>query len=309
LIVSRRQTSPGNHISGGVLVGLAGRGILQSRTPWMHEQEADEQGLRLVYSLYDFTHRGWADGELGPLLDAAQRLGYAGLNITLPFKQTVMGMLDELDEVAASVGAVNTVSFRGGRRIGGNTDITGFAEAFRTGLAGADLDTVLQVGCGGAGAATANAMLGPLGVGRLVLFDADPGRAARLRDQLAYTHGADRVALCDDTAAGAAISTGIVNATPMGTAKFPGMPLPSAALKERHWVADVVYFPLETDLLAAARRKGCRTMNGSGMAVNQAADAFEIFTGRKADPARMAVSFAAFPAFPAFAASSAEEPE
>jgi shikimate dehydrogenase len=303
LIVPRRQTPPGDNSGAGVLVGLAGRGIMQSRTPWMHEQEADEQGLRLVYSLYDFTHRGWADEDLAPLLDAAERLGYAGLNITLPFKQTVMGMLDELDEVAASVGAVNTVSFSGGRRIGGNTDISGFAAAFRAGLAGADLDTVLQVGCGGAGAATANAMLGPLEVGKLVLCDTDLGRAARLRDQLAHTHGADRVAICNDTAAGAAISTGIVNATPMGTARFPGMPLPAAAVEERHWVADIVYFPLETDLLAAARAKGCHTLNGSGMAVHQAVDAFAIFTGRKADPARMAASFAAF------AAPAAEEPE
>lgn len=285
-----------------VMVGLAGRGILQSRTPWMHEQEADAQGLRMVYALFDFTDRGWADWELAPLLDAAQRLGFAGLNITFPFKQTVIGTLDELDEAAASVGAVNTVSFRSGRRIGSNTDMTGFAEGFRAGLAGADLASVLQIGCGGAGAATANAMLGPLGVEQVVLFDADYARAASLRDQLARTHGAHRVVLCDDAAAGAAMSAGIVNATPMGMAKFPGMPLPAAAIEARHWVADIVYFPLETELLAAARRKGCRTLDGSGMAMHQAAEAFEIFTGLKADRARMAASFAAFTAPPAEAA-------
>ena len=279
-----------------VLVGLAGRGILASRTPWMHEREADAQGIRLAYSLFDFSDRNWADWELAPLLDAAQRIGFAGLNITFPFKQTVIGTLDELDEGAASVGAVNTVSFRGGRRIGSNTDLTGFAEGFRAGLGGADISSVLQIGCGGAGAATANAMLGPLGVGKLVLLDADYARAAALREQLVRTYGEHRIVLCDDPLAGAAMSAGIVNATPMGMAKFPGMPLPAAALEPRHWVADIVYFPLETALLSAARKLGCRTLDGSGMAVHQAAAAFEIFTGRSADHSRMAASFAAFAA-------------
>lgn len=284
------------------MVGLAGRGILQSRTPWMHEHEADAQGLRLIYALFDFTDRVWADWELATLLDATQRLGFAGLNITFPFKQTVIGMLDGLDDAADSVGAVNTISFRDGRRIGSNTDVTGYAAGFRAGLAGADLSCALQIGCGGAGAATAHAMLGDLGVERLTLYDADRARAAALGQQLAQRYGGDRVAVTADVALAAADATGIVNATPVGMAKFPGMPLPEEALEARHWVSDIVYFPLETRLLAAARRKGCRTLDGRGMAVNQAADAFGIFTGRTADRERMAASFAAFATQPAIAA-------
>jgi len=288
---------PQNDSTGGkVMVGLAGRGILQSRTPWMHEREADAQGLRLIYSLFDFTDRGWDDRELAPLLDAAQRLGFAGLNITLPFKQSVIGLLDELDEAASSVNAVNTVAFRSGKRIGSNTDVTGFAEGFRAGLAGVDLASALQIGCGGAGAATANAMLGPLGVERVTLFDADRARAAALQGELARKFGEQRVLLVEDLAVGASLAAGIVNATPMGMTKFPGMPLPVEALEPRHWVSDIVYFPLETELLAAARHKGCRTLDGSGMAVHQAADAFAIFTGRSADAARMAASFVSFAA-------------
>lgn len=287
---------------GRILAGLAGRGILQSRTPWLHEQEADAQGLRLTYALFDFNDRAWPDWELANLLDATQRIGFAGLNITYPFKQSVIGLLDELDPSAASVGAVNTVSFRNGRRIGSNTDMTGFAEGFRAGLSGADVTRVLQVGCGGAGAATANALLGPLGAQQVLLFDTDAMRAAQLRDELNRTHGADRAMVCDDARAGALRCSGIVNATPMGMAKFPGMPLPADAIEQRHWVADVVYFPLETELLATAARKGCRTLNGSGMAVHQAAAAFEIFTGRPADEHRMTASFSAFAAPPAEAA-------
>jgi shikimate dehydrogenase len=73
-----------------IMAGLLGRGILESRTPWMHEQEADAQGLRMVYSLQDFTARGWSDEELPAVVDAAQRLGFSGLNITFPFKQAVL---------------------------------------------------------------------------------------------------------------------------------------------------------------------------------------------------------------------------
>ncbi len=289
-------TSPSanGHDAGRLMVGLAGRGILESRTPWMHEQEADAQGLRLVYSLFDFTAQGWADGQLGALLDAAQLLGFAGLNITFPFKQAVIPLLDELDDAARSVGAVNTVAFREGRRIGCNTDITGFAESFRAGLPDAARGEVLQLGCGGAGSATAHAMLGLLGVERLLLYDTDAARAGLLREQLALAHGADRVALVTDIAASARAADGIVNATPMGMAKFPGLPLPADLLEARHFVADIVYFPLETELLAAARRRGCRTLDGSGMAVQQAADAFAIFTRKVADTARMREAFTRF---------------
>ena len=284
------------------MVGLAGRGILQSRTPWMHEQEGDAQGLRLLYSLFDFTDRGWEDDALPGLLDAAQRLGMAGLNITFPFKQAVIGLLDELDDTARSVGAVNTVAFRQGRRIGSNTDITGFAQGFRTGLPWAELGRVLQIGCGGAGAATAHALLGLIGAEHVVLADSDTQRAEALRAQLAAAYGEGRVSLSADPAAAAASCSGIVNATPMGMAKFPGLPLAAEAIEARHWVADIVYFPLETELLATARRKGCRTLDGSGMAVHQAAEAFEIFTGCTADRARMAASFGAFDQPPAAAA-------
>lgn len=282
--------------SGRVLAGLVGRGILESRTPWMHEREADEQGLRLLYATFDFTDRNWADDDLPRLLDAAQRVGFAGLNVTFPFKQAVLAHLDSLSDGARAIGAVNTVAFREGRRIGFNTDVTGFAEGFRAGLPGVSVSRVLQVGCGGAGAATAHALLSMIGVDHLVLSDTDTARATALHRQLAATYGETRVSLASDAAAAARGSQGIVNATPMGMAKFPGLPLCVDAIAPQHWVADIVYFPLETELLAQARRKGCRTLEGRGMAVHQAAEAFEIFTGRRADVARMQASFANFSA-------------
>lgn len=279
-----------------VLAGLVGRGILESRTPWMHEREGDAQGLRLLYALFDFTDRGWADDDLETLLAAAQRVGFAGLNVTFPFKQGVIGRLDELSEGAAAVGAVNTVAFRDGKRIGFNTDVTGFAAGFRHGLPGVSPGRVLQLGCGGAGSATAHALLGMLGAAQVVLCDPDPDKREALRADLAARHGAARVAVAEDGAAAAREADGILNATPIGMAKFPGLPIAASAIEPRHWVADIVYFPLETALLAEARSKGCRTLDGGGMAVHQAVDAFEIFTGLTADAARMRASFSAFSA-------------
>lgn len=284
---------------GRILTGLVGRGILRSRSPWLHEQEGDAQGLRLAYSLFDFTDRGWDDARLADVLQAAQLLGFAGLNITYPFKQAVIPLLDELSDGARAIGAVNTVAFRGGKRIGYNTDVTGFETSFKTGLPDVALARVLQLGCGGAGSATAQALLADIGAEHLVLFDTDPARAEALAAQLAAQHGSGRVSITDDVAGAAASADGIVNATPIGMAKSPGLPIAAEAIRASHWVAEIVYFPLETAFLAAARAKGCRTVDGMGMAVKQAADAFGIFTGLPADGARMMASFAQFDTVPA----------
>lgn len=280
--------------AGRVLAGLLGRGITESRTPWMHEQEADAQGLRMVYSLLDFSDRGWSDDDLPHVLDAVQRVGFAGVNVTFPFKQAVLPLLDELSPGAAAIGAVNTIAFVDGRRIGHNTDVSGFAGGFAEGLPGVAMERVLQLGCGGAGSATAHALLSTLGAKQLTLFDTDAARVAALAEQLTATYGEGRVTVAGDAPEAAAQADGIVNATPIGMAKFPGLPLPVEALRPSHWLAEIIYFPLETELLKAARALGCRTVSGQGMAVGQAADAFSIFTGQAPDRARMAASFAAF---------------
>ena len=121
-------------------------------------------------------------------------------------------------------------------------------------------------------------------------------KADALAAQLTQIYGAARVVVGADAARAAAAADGLVNATPMGMDKFPGLPLPASAIEPRHWVAEIVYFPLVTEFLAEARRKGCRTLDGGGMAVHQAAEAFEIFTGKSANRQRMQASFTAFAA-------------
>lgn len=270
--------------------GLIGRSIMASRSPWLHEQEGRAQGLDLSYTLFDFTQQGRDDAELGPLLRQLAEAGYCGVNVTFPFKQAVIPLLDDLAESARMVGAVNTVAMRDGRLIGHNTDMPGFQDSMIQGLPGAKLDRVLQLGAGGAGAAVANALLA-LGTGVLELADVDPARAAKLADTLCARFGAGRAVAWDMAEIDTVAIDGIVNTTPMGMAANPAPAISPDLIAPRHWVADIVYFPLETELLRIARAKGCRVLPGSGMVVSQAALAFEIMTGRKADAARMAASF------------------
>lgn len=276
-----------------ILTGLIGRHIGASRSPWLHEREAHAQGLALAYNLLDFAALGHDESNLCAQLETAASLGYSGLNVTYPYKQAVIACLDELAPSAARVGAVNTVKFSGGKSIGHNTDVIGFAESMRNGLPDVSLDIVLQIGAGGGGAATGQALL-ELGVGQLVVCDQDRQRATALVAKLRAAFGPERVDRADNPQLVVADVDGVVNATPMGMAANPQAPLDTSLLTPRHWVADIVYFPLETQLLRAARDRGCRTLDGSGMVVYQAAAAFEIFTGRKADHRRMLRSFLEF---------------
>jgi shikimate dehydrogenase len=273
------------------LVGLIGAGIQASRTPAMHEREGDEQGLRYLYKLIDLEVVGLGPEALPELLTAAERMGFAGLNITHPCKQAVIPLLSELSRDARELGAVNTVVLRHGKRIGHNTDWWGFAESFRRGLPGAKLARVVQLGAGGAGAAVAHAAL-TLGAQHLTVIDLDGTRAAQLAQNLCARFGAGRAQAASDVAAAMSQADGLIHATPTGMAKYPGLPLPVHLLRPDLWVAEIVYFPMETELLREARRVGCRTLDGGGMAVFQAAEAFRLFTGIAPDVLRMLRHFA-----------------
>jgi shikimate dehydrogenase len=157
---------------------LLGRGIQQSRTPHMHIREGDRLGLSYAYGLVDFDQLGLRDDDLADVISAAARGGLAGLNVTHPFKQAVVPLVDELSADGAAIGALNTVVLRGGRAVGHNTDCWGFAESFRRGMPGAALGKVLLIGAGGAGMAVARALLdqGAAQVGCSTSIQAGPKR-------------------------------------------------------------------------------------------------------------------------------------
>jgi len=273
-----------------MLVGLIGAGIQRSLTPAMHEEEARCQGLALHYQLIDLDAAGVGVGALPTLIEAARIMGFAGLNITYPCKQAVIPLLDELSVEARAMGAVNTVVFRGGRAVGHNTDGSGWAWGFRRTLPQADLSRVVLLGAGGAGSAIAHAVL-RLGAAHLVVVDREASRAAEAAAALSARYGAARVSASADVAAALHGASGLIHATPTGMDKLPGLPLPPGLLRSELWVAEIVYFPLDTELLRAARAKGCATVDGGTMAVGQAIGAFELFTGRPADAVRVETHF------------------
>jgi shikimate dehydrogenase len=260
------------------LTGLIGAGIGTSLSPPLHEHEAAALDLRYAYRTLDVER---LRAPLDELLARAIEAGYDGLNVTHPCKRDVLALLDELSPGAEALGAVNTVVIRDGRTTGHNTDATGFAESVRRGLPGAALERVVLVGAGGAGSAVAHA-LRALGCRELAIFDADREAAAALADAVGGTAPA---ALDLD-------ADGLVHATPTGMEGHPGIAVDPDLLHPGLWVADIVYRPLQTALLRAARERGCRTLHGGGMVVFQAADSFELFTGVRPDRERMLRHFA-----------------
>jgi shikimate dehydrogenase len=265
-----------------VLAGLIGQGIQGSRTPAMHQAEGERLGLHYFYQLLDTDQMGQNKPSLEVLLQATEYCGFSGLNITFPYKQQVIAYLDELGATAQAVGAVNTVVFKDGKRIGHNTDLSGFALSFQAQMDDTQHETVLLIGAGGAGLAVAHALL-QSGVKKLFITDVSAERAHELAQTLSAQYGA---ASAEATVISPELIPqidGIVNATPVGMAKLPGTPFPLDLLDARLWVVDIIYFPLETELLKAARLKGCRTASGAGMAVFQAVAAFELITGLRPD--------------------------
>ncbi|OMH35234.1 shikimate dehydrogenase [Tersicoccus sp. Bi-70] len=284
--MSTRATSP--------LLGLVGDGVTPSLTPPLHEAEARHHGLTLLYRPIDLTVLGIPADRVGDVLRWAHVLGFNGLNVTHPCKQLVLAHLDEVDPDAARLEAVNTVTIDdAGRTVGHNTDHSGFRRGFQEGLPGAAVDRVVQLGAGGAGSAVAYALL-TLGAQQLTVVDVDRSRAQARAEGLARLFPDRTVAAGTpaDLPGLLARADGLVNCTPVGMAAHPGLPLDAELLDDRFWVSDIVYRPLATALLTTAAARGCRTLSGAGMAVGQAVDAFAVFTGRTADPARMHDVFA-----------------
>jgi shikimate dehydrogenase len=273
-----------------VLAGLIGSAIQASLTPALHMKEGKEQGLNYRYELFDLDRIAGGALALTSLLRSAQEQGYAGVNVTHPCKQTVLPLLDDLSSDARALGAVNTVVFSQGRKIGHNTDWWGFAESFKLGLEGVSTQRVVLLGAGGAGAAVGYAML-KLGAARLDIFDVDGGRMHSLAAALQSQFPSQQVRGIEDLTAAMGRADGLVHATTTGMVKNPGLPLPARLLRSQHWVVEIVYFPIETDLLRVARSLGCRTLDGGGMAIYQAVGAFQLFTGIAPDAERMARHF------------------
>jgi shikimate dehydrogenase len=273
-----------------MLVGLIGVNIGQSLSPALHEDAFAAAGMVGHYHLMDADDP--RPRALPELLAAVRTAGFAGTNVTFPFKEKVIPLLDEVSPEAKQIGAVNTVVIDPtGRTTGHNTDRSGFRVAFLEAF-GADAARgrkVLLLGAGGAGRAVAFALM-DLGAS-IALYDRDRSCANALCADLLSHCGAQRAEILAAPEPAVAAVAGIVNATPIGMLGHPGLPMTPDEVQARHFVADVVYTPLETAFVKAAKKRGARTMGGAGMCVHQAAGAFHHFTGRVADLARLKRTF------------------
>jgi shikimate dehydrogenase len=275
-----------------VLLGLIGANIQGSMSPALFADAFAAADIDGYYHLIDADRL--PGRRLPELLQAMKTLGFAGANVTYPFKQEIIPLLDAVDPEAAQVGAVNTIAIApDGRATGYNFDRRGWRKSFAATFGGesAKDKAVVQIGAGGAGRAVAYALM-DLSVGTLVLHDLDTAKADALRSEIAAYYGVARCRLASDLERDIAGADGVVNATQVGMNGFPGNPVPVAALKPQHWAADVIYTPMQTAFLKAAAAKGARVLNGAGMCVYQAAEAFRQFTGVTPDVARLHRAFA-----------------
>jgi shikimate dehydrogenase len=275
----------GNAYPANYLLGLIGMPIAHSASPAMHEAAGAALGLHCRYSLIEVA--GANSSRLRVMLEGVRTLTFSGVNVTYPYKVAVVPLLDELDPSAAKVGAVNAIAVRDERLIGFNTDCTGFKRGVRREIGDVAGETVVLIGAGGVGKAIGVA-LAESRVGQLNIVDRDSTRAVELADALkAYCDAR----ACDAAEQALAGAHGLINATAVGMLPNRDMAVSSHLLRSDLWVADAVYQPLWTPLLLAAKDRGAKIMTGRELAIDQAMDAFQIFTKAEAPRAVMAQAF------------------
>ena len=264
-------------------LGLIGDGIGRSSAPRLHELAGRIVGRRVGYARFDLDGR--VDTSFDDTLAACGRDGLAGVNVTHPYKERAAGIVPVQDPRVRRIGAINTVLFRDGVPIAGhNTDHSGFVAAYRSRLGDDRPGAVALVGAGGVGRPIAVG-LGELGATEIRVYDIDPARAARLAADL--TTAEVPVRACATLEAALDGATGIVNASPVGMYRYPGNPVPEAAMGRPRWVFDAVYTPRDTAFAIAAGRRGAEVISGYELFFWQGVHAFRLFTGLDVDQAAL----------------------
>ena len=257
------------------ILGVIGQPVAHTGSPAMHNAALEATGLDFVYVAFAVPPKG-----AQAVGTAMRTLNIRGLNVTVPHKQAVMACLDEVSPEAQAIGAVNTIDHRDGRLCGHNTDAHGFIASVREdgGLQRLPGKVVL-LGAGGAARAILYALLASSEVEHIALLNRTAARAETLADDL-DAGGRVTVGALQDKASLTEAEL-VINATSIGMEPAAGAsPLgDGGGLHDGMVVVDIVYQPLETQLLQQARAAGACTVDGLGMLVHQGARAFEIWTG------------------------------
>lgn len=256
------------------LAGILGWPAAHSRSPLIHNHWVEEHGLDAAYVPLPVSPGNFAEA-----VRALPKLGFAGANVTVPHKRAALELADTLDPLARRLGAVNTLVFAGDGSIDGrNTDVSGFLENLRAEAPGIDFVSshAVVLGAGGAARAVVAGLL-EAGCAKICILNRTESRAEALAEDFADNNLV--VQRWDDRAASLADCTLLINATSLGMEGSQPLELNLDALRETATVNDLVYAPLETDLLRAARAKGCTAVDGLGMLLHQAVPAFEAWFG------------------------------
>lgn len=267
-------------MAGVIHLGLIGDNIRLSRAWQLHQLAGELCGLKVVYE-------NLIPAELGKDFDAVfdhcMGGGFRAINITHPYKETVMRRLATVSDAARMIGAANVVVFDDDGPAGYNTDASGFEAAFRANFPGETPGAVAMIGAGGAGRAVGYALL-MLGATELRVIDIDGAKAAGLVEALKAVESRAVVRHCQTIDAAAVDADGLVNCTPVGMDGYPGTPIPPAHLRGKRWVFDAIYTPEETVFVQAARAAGLPVMTGFELFFHQGVDGFAVFTGRDVPP-------------------------
>lgn len=263
----------------GTVAGVIGWPIAHSKSPQLHQYWLDRHGVDGVV-----VPLAIEPAQLEQALRAFPKLGLAGCSVTIPHKETCIPFLDEITPLVTAVGACNMIKVTDGRLIGDNTDVFGFAENLRLGAPGATWGgTALVLGAGGAARAVV-AGLAQLGVTRIVLANRTLARAEKISEDMAPALKTTIDCIPWDQIPDVVSSTSVlVNTTSLGMVGQPPLTIDLAGLSTDCIVNDIVYQPLETELLRAAAARGCVTVDGLGMLLHQARPAFKAWFG--IDPA------------------------
>lgn len=270
-------------------LGLIGQSIAKSRAPALHMMLGELHGLDVNYSLHE--SKDASPEAFAITLQALQQEGYRGCNVTFPYKQIAVSHAQEMNLAVQRVGSTNTLAF-GERLFAGNTDYTGFIRGYQTRMGDAAAGRVLILGAGGVGRAVAFALL-ELGATEIAVYDLNEAGAQSLANSLSETGVNARVVGQDELEQAALQADGLVNCTPIGHYKTPGIPLPVEYIKGQRWAFDAVYTPLDTPFLIAAKAAGLQLVTGFDLFFFQGLDAFEIFADMQVDPARVLEPFKA----------------
>ncbi len=254
---------------------IFGDPVAHSLSPAMQNAAFRETGINAVYLAF-------RPASLTGALEAMRSLPVRGASVTIPYKSEIIGLLDEVDPLAADIGAVNTLLNRDGRITGYNTDGSGALEALR--LSGAHIpgSKTLVLGNGGSARAIAFTLIAE--GGRVIIAGRNPKRYLPLVEELRRRDpGTEAAALGELSTRGMEEVDIVINTTSVGMAPdTAAMPISGELLLPRHTVFDIVYAPHVTALIAAARERGCAVVYGRDMLLHQGARQFEIWTGRRA---------------------------